>query len=157
MTVPAGPALQVLAPLTGTVVGLGEVPDAVFAEQMLGSGLAVEPGHGITEVVAPVPGTLATLHPHAFVVVTGDGAGVLVHLGIDTVGLRGEGFTVHATAGAALDAGAPVITFDPDLVRARGLSAVCPVVVMDAEPDSADGLARGPVEAGRPLFRWTAG
>lgn len=149
--------VRVLSPLAGDVLELAAVPDAVFSGQMLGSGLAVEPGHGIAEVVAPVAGTLAKLHPHAFVVVTDDGAGVLVHLGIDTVGLHGDGFTVHAEEGTRIAAGDPVVTFDPDLVRSRELSAICPVVLMEADPDSATDRASGPVRAGQPLFSWTAG
>ncbi|MBW0103557.1 PTS glucose transporter subunit IIA [Pseudonocardia sp. KRD-291] len=148
--------MRVAAPLTGDVVDLTDVPDAVFSAQMLGAGLAIEPGSGPTEVLAPVSGTLAKVHPHAFVVVTDEGVGVLVHLGIDTVGLEGEGFTVHAAEGDEISAGAPVVTFDPDLVRSRDLSAVCPVVLMEAEPDSATDRASGPVRAGRPLFSWTA-
>lgn len=157
MTIPDGDPVRVAAPLAGEVVDLAEVPDAVFSAQMLGAGLAIEPGSGIAEVAAPVSGTLAKVHPHAFVVVTDDGVGVLVHLGIDTVGLAGEGFTVHAAEGDEIEAGAPVVTFDPDLVRSRDLSAVCPVVLMEAEPDSATDRASGSVRAGQPLFSWTAG
>lgn len=149
----------VRAPLSGTVQPLSAVPDAVFAEQMVGAGAAVEPsGAGPVRVVSPVDGTVAKLHPHAFVVLTAAGTGILVHLGIDTVRLAGEGFTLHTGEGSSVAAGDVVVTFDPTAVRARGLSAICPVVVLDSTPDSVDlGVDRpttGAVAAGDVLFTW---
>lgn len=136
--------LQVRAPLAGIVVPLSQVPDAVFAGQLVGSGAAVEPtGSGAVTVVAPVGGTVAKLHPHAFVVLTDEQVGVLVHVGIDTVGLKGKGFTTHTDEGAHVEPGQDVITFDPAAVRAAGLSAVCPVVVLDSVPDSASAAPAG--------------
>lgn len=146
--------VRVTAPLAGRVLPLTEVPDAVFAEQMLGDGLAIEPGTGVVEVVAPVAGTLAKLHSHAFVVVTDEGAGVLVHLGIDTVGLD-DVFTVRASEGDRVAAGDPVAAMDTDRVRSRDLSPVTPVVLMEAEPGSTVRAADGVVERGDPLFSWT--
>lgn len=148
--------LTVTAPLAGTVTGLDAVPDAVFTGQMVGSGVAVEPpAGGPMQVVSPVGGTLVKLHPHAFVVLAPSGAGILVHLGIDTVRLAGEGFVLHVDEGAQVAAGDPVVTFDPAAVRARGLSAVCPVVVLDSPPDSVDAPEPGrTVAAGDPLFTW---
>ncbi|MDN5917111.1 MAG: hypothetical protein L0I76_18750 [Pseudonocardia sp.] len=64
---------------------------------------------------------------------------------------------MHATEGDEIESGTPVDSFDPGLVRSRDLSAVCPVVLMEAEPDSATDRASGPVLAGQPLFSWTAG
>lgn len=147
--------VHVTAPLAGRVLALTDVPDAVFAEQMLGAGLAIEPDDGVVEVVAPVAGTLAKVHPHAFVVVTEDGAGVLVHLGIDTVGLP-DAFAVRVDEGATIAAGAPVITMATAPIRSRGLSAVCPVVLMEAAPDSIHDPATGAVGPGDPLFSWDA-
>lgn len=147
-------SLAVSAPLTGTVVALEEVPDAVFAGRMMGAGVAVEPSDGPTRVVSPIDGTIVKLHPHAFVVVAESGVGILVHLGIDTVHLRGEGFVLHATEGAAVRSGQDVVGFDPAAVRARGLSAICPVVVLDSAPDSVDVTDPRQVAAGDPLFTW---
>lgn len=147
----------VRAPLAGAVHPLSAVPDAVFAGQMVGAGVAVEPsGDGPVPVVSPVDGTVVKLHPHAFVVLTASGTGILVHLGIDTVRLQGEGFTLHVDEGATVAAGDPVVTFDPGAVRAGGLSAICPVVVLDSAPDSVTGPAPGStVDAGGALFTWT--
>lgn len=154
---PAPTPTPVLAPLAGTVVGLAGVPDPVFAEQLVGAGAAVEPpdGAGPTEVCAPVAGTVVKAHPHAFIVQHGSGTAVLVHVGIDTVTLSGEGFTRHVAEGDAVEAGTPVVSFDPTAVRARGLSAITAVVVLDSAPDSIPDLVTGkPVGTGEPLYTW---
>ena len=86
-------SLAVRAPLAGRVLPLADVPDPVFAGQIVGAGLAIEPADGATGVVvtSPVAGRVAKVHPHAFVVaLEGTTTGVLVHLGIDTVGLKGR-------------------------------------------------------------------
>jgi PTS system glucose-specific IIA component len=147
------------APLLGQVVSLADVPDPVFSGQVVGAGLAIEPEDGATEVlvVSPVTGRVAKVHPHAFVVVDESGTGVLVHLGIDTVRLHGEGFTLHVADGDELELGSPVVTFDPTAVRAAGYSAVCPVVVLGSPADSAEltVAAGGPVLPGAELFAWS--
>lgn len=147
----------VAAPLAGAVVGLEAVPDVVFAAGMVGPGSAIEPGDGVREACAPAAGTLVKLHPHAFVLATADGLAVLVHLGIDTVGLRGDGFEVLRAEGDEVAAGDPVVRWSPADVRARGLSAVCPVVVLDVEPARVAVLAAGSVAAGDPLLDCPAG
>ncbi|MQY26164.1 PTS sugar transporter subunit IIA [Nocardia aurantia] len=144
---------EVLAPLPGRAVALAEVPDPVFAAEMVGAGAAVEPADtdDPTTVAAPIAGTLVKLHPHAAVIVADSGVGVLVHVGIDTVG-KPELFTVHAAEGARVAAGDPLITFSPNAVRREGHSAAVPVVVMDSAPGSARDAAAGPIAAGAVLF-----
>jgi PTS system N-acetylglucosamine-specific IIA component len=144
--------LKVTAPLTGVAVPLRDVPDQVFAEALVGPGVAIRPDAGARTVTAPIAGTLVKAKPHAFVVVSADGRGVLVHLGIDTVTLGGEGFRVLVDEGATLAAGDPVVEWDPTGVEARGLSAICPVVALDAA--SVTDTADGPVRPGDPLFTW---
>ena len=147
--------VRVLSPVKGVLAPITEVPDPVFAEAMVGPGVAVHPELTAGDAVSPVDGTVVTLHPHAFVVATADGAGVLVHLGIDTVKLQGEGFTLHVAKGATVRAGQPVIGWDPAAVRAGGKSPICPVVALDATVDSlVDVREPGPVEAGDALFTW---
>lgn len=150
----AKPGLAVLAPLPGLAMALAQVPDQVFAEEMVGPGAAVDPDRGPVTVLAPVAGRIATLHPHAFVVATDDGAGVLVHCGIDTVQLRGEGFSVHVAAGDRVSAGQPVVSFDAGAVERGGRSPVCPVVALDAAPGATALVAAGRVDAGAVLFTW---
>ena len=147
------------APLAGRVLPLAEVPDPVFAGLVVGAGLALEPEDGATgvPVVSPVAGRVVKVHPHAFVVLDEAGAGVLVHLGIDTVRMEGEGFTVHVADGDEVERGARVITWDPTAVRRAGYSAVCPVVVMQSSADSIEpAVAVGSsAVVGEPLFTWT--
>ena len=146
-------SLVVLAPIAGTVVPLAEVPDPVFAGQMVGSGAAVEPPAGeMFDVVSPVAGKVIKLLPHAFVVVEGSGRGVLTHVGIDTVKLKGEGFKLLIAQGDTVDAGAPVMRVDPAAALAAGYSMVSPVVVLDTKPDTATLVAAGTVTAGEELF-----
>jgi PTS system N-acetylglucosamine-specific IIA component len=147
-------AVHVTAPLAGTAVGLADVPDPVFSTAMVGPGLAIDPDRVPGTVVAPVSGTLVKLKPHALVVVADGGRGVLVHLGIDTVNLDGEGFTLLATEGDAVEVGQPIVVWNPAHVEARGLSPVCPVVALDAAADLVKDLASGPVDTGEPLFIW---
>lgn len=149
--------LVVAAPLAGAAVGLDAVPDPVFAGAMVGPGVAVDPERAPSTVVAPIAGTLVKLKPHAFVVTEGQGAGergVLVHLGIDTVNLDGEGFTLLAREGDAVEVGTPVVAWDPAAVEASGRSPICPVIALDAQPDDLADLANGPVAPGDPLFTW---
>jgi sugar PTS system EIIA component len=147
--------LPVLAPVPGRVVPMGEVPDPVFAGSLVGPGVALDPSRSRHRAIAPVGGRIVKLHPHAFVVVTQDGRGVLVHLGIDTVQLKGEGFTLLAAEGDEVEAGAPVVEWDPAAVEVGGRSPVCPVVALDAAADDIRVIAQGDVAAGAELFTWS--
>jgi glucose-specific phosphotransferase system IIA component len=135
---------------------MADVPDPVFAEEMVGPGVAIEPDAGPTTVVAPIAGKVLKVLPHAFVVL-GDGVGVLVHLGINTVRLEGEGFEVLATQGSEVAAGDPMITWDPASLPAtaggQDVSPVVPVVLMDGAKGSVTSEAiGGTVAAGDLLF-----
>jgi PTS system glucose-specific IIA component len=143
----------VTAPVGGRVLPLTEVPDPVFAEAMVGPGLAVLPALEPGVATAPVAGQVSMLHPHAYVVVAGD-RGVLVHLGIDTVRLGGAGFEMLVEVGATVVSGQPMVRWDPAAVQAGGLSPVCPVVALDATAGSLSALASGPISAGSTLFSW---
>jgi glucose-specific phosphotransferase system IIA component len=135
------------------VVPLEDVPDPVFAGQMVGSGAAVEPPAGeMFDVVSPVSGKVIKLLPHAFVVVDSSGRGVLTHVGIDTVKLKGEGFKLLIAQGDTVDAGTPIMRVDPAAALAAGYSMVSPVVVLDTKPDAATLVASGTVAAGASLF-----
>ncbi|WP_269545877.1 PTS sugar transporter subunit IIA [Cellulomonas bogoriensis] len=148
-----------MSPVDGRVLLPGEVPDQVFAQELLGPGAAVDPGSsGPGTVLAPISGTVVSLHPHAFVV-QGEGLAVLVHAGIDTVTCKGEGFTTLVTAGEEVSGGDPVLTWMPADVTARGLSTVCPVVVLEGQAEEVGVLtgAGGVVRAGEPLLRVVPG
>ena len=121
----------VLAPVQGRAVALADVPDPVFSGGMVGYGAAIDPPHEVVDAVAPVSGKILKLLPHAYVIMTPDNVGVLVHLGLDTVQLNGAGFTTHVAQGDTVTAGQPIITYDVPAIIAAGMSPVVPVVVMD--------------------------
>ena len=152
---PAG-RLTVLAPVSGRALPLADVPDPVFSAAMVGPGVAIDPGRaGRVVAVSPVSGKIVKLHPHAYVVQTADGAGVLVHLGIDTVQLAGEGFELLASEGAEIGGGDEIVAWDPAAIEAGGRSPICPVVALDASADAlADLRDSGELAAGDPLFAW---
>lgn len=124
--------LEVRAPIPGTVIPLSQVDDKTFASETVGRGLAIRPEQGVLEAVAPVSGRIMQLFPHAFAIMTDDRIGVLVHLGIDTVELNGQGFTVHAAKGDHVVQGQPIVTYDVPAVAAAGRPTTVPVVVMDS-------------------------
>src|SRR5690606_29096476 len=111
--------LSILAPVTGWAAPLSEVPDAVFSEAMLGDGLAIEPTEG--EICAPFDGVIAVLPAsrHAVSIRSDQGLEVLIHVGLETVALKGEGFTAHVAEGQRVRAGDRLLSFDMDAV-ARG-------------------------------------
>jgi sugar PTS system EIIA component len=149
--------LTVLAPVAGTVRAMSEVPDPVFAGEIVGPGLAIEPsGDGELTAIAPVAGKIVKLHPHAYVIVADGTRGVLVHLGLDTVQLGGQGFTLHVAEGDSVAAGEVVVSWNPFEVAAGGRSPICPVVALEGAPGAAVGLVApgGLVSAGDPLFEW---
>lgn len=125
---------EVTAPLAGRVMAMSDVPDPVFSEEIVGPGLALLPAEGCGPVTAhaPIAGRVVKIHPHAFVLLTDYGVGVLVHLGLDTVTLDGAGFSVLVDEGAHVARGDALIEWDPDSVRAAGLNPVVPMVVLDA-------------------------
>ena len=129
----------VLAPVQGRALALTEVPDPVFSQGMVGYGAAIDPPRQVVEAVAPVSGKILKLLPHAYVIMTAENVGVLVHLGLDTVQLSGAGFTPHVAQGDTVTAGQAVITYDVPAIVAAGMSPVVPVVVMDErEPTNID-------------------
>ena len=123
--------VRVLAPFSGQVVPLDEVPDPVFSERMLGDGLALDPSEGVG--MAPVTGKLTVFHSagHAFAVQATDDVSVLVHLGLDTVQMKGEGFTRLAEAGDEVVAGQEIVRFDRAAIEAAGHSVLSPVILPD--------------------------
>lgn len=147
----------VIAPVAGRAVPLSDVPDPVFSQGMVGYGAAVDPPRAVIEAVAPVGGTVLKLMPHAYVVLTPEKVGVLVHLGLDTVALDGEGFTAHVSQGDDVTAGQRVITYDVPAVVAKGLNPIVPVVVMDLRDAdrvmAAEAVLEGAeIDAGTALF-----
>lgn len=125
---------QLLAPGPGTLHPLSACSDPVFAGEILGPGVLIRPEQAPTTVVSPVAGRLLKVMPHAFVV-AGEVA-VLVHLGINTVRLEGRGFELLAAQGDTVEAGQPVIAWDPSTITDEGMTDEVPVVVMEREAGS---------------------
>jgi glucose-specific phosphotransferase system IIA component len=144
---------DVLAPCPGRVIPLTETPDPVFAGEMVGPGVAIDPEPGDTTVVSPIAGRIVKIHPHAFVVLSADGVGVLVHLGINTVRLDGRGFEVLAEEGSTVAAGAPMVRWDPATIQGDDMSPIVPVVAMDRAKGSVPAPPEGArTSAGDVLF-----
>ena len=112
-----------------------QVPDATFAQGIVGHGAAIDPPREIVDAVAPISGKVLQMLPHAYIIISDDNVGVLVHLGLDTVQLKGEGFTAHVAVGDRVEAGQPVITYDVPAVVATGRNPIVPVVVMEKKPE----------------------
>ncbi len=139
------------------MAAISVVPDPVFAQEMVGPGIALAPtGAEKLTVCAPADGVVGALFPHAFTLETDLGPGVLVHLGIDTVSLGGAGFELLVHAGQFVRAGEPMIIWDPQPALAQGLSLLCPIVLVQ-QPAAALTLLAQPgaaVTAGDPLVGW---
>jgi sugar PTS system EIIA component len=149
--------LRVSSPVDGSVVALSAVPDPVFAQAIVGPGVAVAPALVAADAFSPVDGVVMALHPHAFAVASASGQAVLVHLGIDTVKLKGEGFVVHVVKGETVRAGQPIVGWNPAAIMAAGFSPICPIVALDASEAALTDIAPdGPVVAGDHLFSWNA-
>lgn len=121
--------LTLNSPIEGEIVDITSVPDAVFSQKMVGDGFAVKPSNGV--VKAPCGGKIAQIFPtnHAFGIVTEEGLEILVHIGIDTVELKGQGFTRMAQVGDTVEAGDEVIRVDLEVLKANEKSSVTPVVI----------------------------
>ena len=149
---PAVAQLSVLAPLSGEVWPLERVPDPVFAQKMVGDGLSIDPSDAL--VVAPCDGEVVALHAagHAVTLRTVEGIELLIHVGIDTVALKGEGFTPRVKVGDDVRAGVTLIEFDLDYVATHARSLLTQVVVTNGERVSGWERARGLVTAGKDVL-----
>lgn len=137
--------VDVRAPFAGDVVELSQVPDASFAQGMVGEGFAVMPDAvDAFDVCAPVDGTITMVFKtrHAFGMKTADGLDLLIHIGIDTVELKGEGFTALAKKGDTVTAGTPIIAVEASKLRERGVNLITPVVCPTAKQVAGVDIAR---------------
>jgi glucose PTS system EIICBA or EIICB component len=117
-----------VAPLKGKVVAITEVPDQVFAEKMMGDGFAIVPTEGM--VVSPVDGKIVNLFPtkHAIGILSDNGREILIHVGIDTVNLKGEGFETLVSENARVVKGQPLLKVDLDYIKEHAKSTITPIV-----------------------------
>lgn len=121
------------APLKGEAVPSAEVNDPTFAEEMLGKGMAIKPAEG--KVYAPFDGEVALVFDtkHAVSLVSAKGTEVLIHVGLDTVMLKGEHYTAHVETGAAVKKGDLLLEFDMEAIKAAGYDTITPIVICNSD------------------------
>ena len=142
----------VCAPVAGRVEVTDQIPDPVFACEAMGQTVAVWPSDG--NVFAPISGAVASAMPHAFGIAGDDGVEVLVHVGVDTVNMNGDGFNVWVNAGDHVNAGDPVLTFDRDKVAKAGYKDIVMTIITNSDDlASIDKVAEGTVAAGAKLMQ----
>ncbi len=150
-------SIVVTAPFSGTLVPLSEVPDETFASGVLGEGIAVEPSDGL--FCSPVDGTVETIAEtkHAIGFAADNGLEILVHVGLETVSLNGEGFEILVKEGDRVKAGQPVAKADLALIRERGLKTITSIVLTGGADDMELNCAEGIAAAGKtPVLTLTA-
>ena len=121
------------APMAGKAVPITEVPDPTFAEGMLGNGIAIEPAEG--KVFAPCDATVDMMFTtgHAVSLVADFGAEILIHVGLETVGLEGKPFTIHCQNGDKVQKGQLLIEVDLEAVKAAGLNTITPMLICNTD------------------------
>ena len=130
--------VQLVSPLAGQVKSLSQATDPVFSSGVMGQGVVIEPSQG--ELVSPVNGTVTVLFPtkHAVGIVSEDGVELLMHIGMDTVSLDGQGFEAHVVQGDKVKAGQKLISFDMDAIKGAGLVTETPVIVTNQDDFQVD-------------------
>lgn len=144
---------SICAPVSGRVIALKDVSDPVFAQGMLGEGLAIEPRGEVAYAPASGVVTAVVSSKHAVAIKSDSGAEVLLHVGVDTVGLRGRGFHTFVGKGDRVCAGEALIAFDNELIRSSGLDNTVIVTVTNPEElGRVEPACTGDVAAGEALL-----
>ena len=131
MTAVKTPCQRLLAPFSGKTLELASVPDPVFAEKLTGDGLAIELASDT--VLAPCDGVISLFFDtkHAFAITTDEGIQILVHVGLDSIILNGEGLTALKQSGDRVTAGTPIIKVDLDVLEKHSINMISPVLVVN--------------------------
>ncbi|TQR21394.1 PTS sugar transporter subunit IIA [Psychrobacillus vulpis] len=124
--------LQIYAPVTGEILTLDQVPDPVFSQKMMGEGIAIMPKNG--NIHAPIEGTITLISEtkHAIGLLSNDGTEVLIHIGLETVSLKGQGFTVTVKTGDRVSIGQLLIEVDWEYIRDHAKSIITPIVITNS-------------------------
>lgn len=132
-TKPLVEKIQILSPADGTVKDITEVPDQTFADKVLGDGAAVIPENG--RIYAPADGTVVNIMDtkHGIMFQTDQGVELLIHIGLETVNLKGKYFTSHVSSGSSVKAGDLLVEFDLDAIKKEGYNPITPVVVTNGD------------------------
>ncbi|MFT4953945.1 MAG: phosphoenolpyruvate-protein phosphotransferase [Brevundimonas sp.] len=145
--------IVLVAPMAGWAAPLSEAPDPVFAERMMGDGVALDPVEGLLR--APCDGVVTILAParHAVTIRGESGVEVLMHIGLETVALKGEGFTARVAEGQSVKTGDPLVEFDLDMIAGRAKSLITPIIIINGEAfEVASRVTDREVKAGDPLM-----
>ncbi|MDK8277995.1 PTS transporter subunit IIABC [Peptostreptococcus anaerobius] len=145
-------SLEVLAPVNGTIHDLSKVNDEVFSQKLMGEGFAAQTEDG--DIYSPVSGEVGMIFPtkHAIIVATDDGLEVLIHMGIDTVKLEGEGFELFCSVGDKVKAGDKLAHMDLEFIKSKGYETITPVIFTNLEAGKTIEVSEGKsvkAEAGR--------
>ncbi|NVZ72528.1 phosphoenolpyruvate--protein phosphotransferase [Pseudomonas costantinii] len=149
--------LELLAPLSGVLLALDQVPDPVFASRLIGEGLCIDPTS--QTLCAPLAGVISNIQDsgHAVSVTDDNGVQVLMHIGLDTVNLAGQGFTRLVQEGQRVEAGQPLIEFDADYVALNARSLLTLMLVVSGEPFVLLTPDNGLIDVGQPLLQVSPG
>lgn len=147
-----GAEVEIYAPLSGEIVNIEDVPDVVFSEKIVGDGIAIRPTGN--KIVAPIDGVIGKIFEtnHAFSMESKEGVELFVHFGIDTVELKGEGFTRIAEEGQDVKKGDTIIEFDLAVLEAKAKSVLTPVVISNMDEISSIEKSSGPVVLGETVI-----
>ncbi len=145
--------LSLVAPVSGQVFSLDDVPDEAFSSRIVGDGIAIKPTS--SEVLAPASGTVVKIFEtnHAFCLETENGVELIVHMGIDTVALKGEGCARLVEEGAEVTAGTPILNLDLAFLEANAKSMISPVIISNIDDFAGvEILVDGEVKAGETVI-----
>lgn len=139
----------ILAPQTGKIIPITEVPDKVFSGKVLGDGVGLVPSEN--KVVAPVDGTIVQVAEtlHAICIESDSGAEIIIHLGIDTVELKGKGFTCHVKDGQHVSAGDLLMDMDISFIKNAGYNVTTPCIITNMDKIKNISMKSGNAEAGK--------
>lgn len=143
---------SLVSPATGETVKLEDTGDDVFAGKLVGDGVAVKPEDGV--FVSPCNGTVQHVaeSAHAYSISSDDGLDILVHIGIDTVELRGEGFDAKVKPGERVKAGQPICEADIELIARKGFSTVTPIIISNISDVAFFDRKKGRIRSGEALI-----
>ncbi|WP_409972037.1 PTS glucose transporter subunit IIA [Bacillus sp. Bva_UNVM-123] len=128
--------LQIYAPVSGRIIPLEDVPDPVFSQKMMGEGIAIIPSGG--SIHAPIEGTIIQIAGtnHAIGILAKDGTEILIHVGLETVGLKGEGFAVYVHVGDEVSMGQLLIEVNWEYIEDKAKSIITPIVITNSHEEN---------------------